>query len=207
MRRRCWKNISCNGGIRASFILNVGTLAVAQGDPKSNTMQIFTIDDVAIYTAVLVLRIWFLFQHSRSAQLLVVACFIVCSIAECATLGLSFKDLHSVSIPIPLRILRLGCTAPPPSKLWRMFIPAFVLHTILYLFTAYRGLRNRSVAAESAPLIRRLLRDGGILYFVVFCKSPSFSNGAGIFTFINLPQSPWASRQSVLQWRIIHPWV
>jgi hypothetical protein len=92
--------------------------------------------------------------------MLVVACFVVCVIAAYATLGLSFRDLHSEIITVPgVRILGLGCIIPPPSKLWRIFIPGFILHTILYIFTAYRGIRNRSIAAEAAPLMKRLLRE------------------------------------------------
>jgi hypothetical protein len=117
--------------------------------------------------AVLVLRIWYLYRHSRTARILAVACFVTCITAECVALGVSFKDLHSQINPLPgVRILGLGCMAPPPSKLWRMFIPAFVLHTVLYIFTAYRGLRNRSVVAEAAPLMRRLLREYAIVQFL-----------------------------------------
>jgi hypothetical protein len=117
--------------------------------------------------AVLVLRIWYLYRHSRIARILAVVCFVTCVTAECVALGVSFKDLHSEINPLPgVRILGLGCMSPPPSKLWRMFVPAFVLHTVLYIFTAYRGLRNRCVVAEAAPLMRRLLREYVIVQFL-----------------------------------------
>jgi hypothetical protein len=133
-------------------------MTVAQGDFQTYLHASY--HHQYISTAVLVLRIWYLFRHSNAARVLVMSCFAVCVIAEAVTLGLSFADLHSEMIVVPgIRILELGCTAPPPSKLWRLFIPALILHTILYIFTAYRGLINRSIAAEAAPLMRRLIRE------------------------------------------------
>lgn len=120
-----------------------------------------------IFAAILVVRIWYLYRHSRIARILAVACFVTCVTAECVALGVSFKDLHSEIILLPgVRILELGCIAPPSSKLWRMFFSAFVLHTVLYIFTAYRGIRNRSIVAEAAPLIKRLLREYAIVQFL-----------------------------------------
>ena len=114
------------------------------------------------FTVVLVLRIWYLFEHSKTAQLLVVASFAaaVQVVTEAVTLYLSFPNLHSEIISLPgVRILELGCKAPPPSNLWQMFVPTIIMHTILYLFTAYRGLRDRSIVAQPAPITKRLIRE------------------------------------------------
>jgi len=160
----------CDRTIRTCFILDVIAMAVAQ--------------------AVLVLRIWYLYRHNRAAQILAVTSFVVCIVAEFVTLCLSIADLHSEIIVAPgVHILEIGCKTPPPSRVWRMFIPHFILHTICYLFTAYRGIRNRSITAEAAPLMRRLLRDGGMLYFVVFFSVGFSTIGAAMTSqpLINLP--------------------
>jgi len=160
----------CDRTIRTCFILDVIAMAVAQ--------------------AVLVLRIWHLYRHSRAAQILAVTSFVICVVAEGVTLGLSIVDLHSEIIVAPgVYLLEIGCKALPPPTLWRMFVPHFVLHTICYLFTAYRGIRSRSIAAEAAPLMRRLLRDGGILYFVVFFSVGFSTVGAAMTNrpLINFP--------------------
>lgn len=151
-------------------------------------------------------------------------CFIVCLVVEYATLALSFNDLHSESEQYRLlgvRMLEIGCTAPPPSKLWRMFIPAFVLHTILYLFTAYRGIRNRSIAAEAAPLMRRLLREcvSGqwydlpwltcglvVVYYILLFSVRRICIVCACFLIL-CPQSLWASQPLVLLWQNTRQWV
>lgn len=85
---------------------------------------------------------------------------VICTTGSVVSLGLSFPNIHSEVIDAPgIRILSMGCTAPPPSNLWRIFVPSVVIHTILYLFTAYRGLKTRSVAAETAPVVQRLVRE------------------------------------------------
>jgi len=124
--------------------------------------------------AVIVLRIWYLYRHSTTARILAVVSFVTCVTAECVALGVSFKDLHSEINPLPsVHILGLGCMAPPPAKLWRMFIPTFVLHTILYIFTAYRGIKHRSTVAEAAPLMKRLFREYAIVQFLKLVMSDS----------------------------------
>lgn len=78
--------------------------------------------------------------------------------SEMIILGLTFKDLRAVSISVPgVAITHLGCIAPTPNKTWRLFVPPMILHTILYLFTAYRRLNVRSATAP--PLVERLMRE------------------------------------------------
>ncbi|KAF9071991.1 hypothetical protein BDP27DRAFT_447407 [Rhodocollybia butyracea] len=60
-----------------------------------------------------------------------------------------------------------GCRASRPVKFWRIFLPTLFLHTVLYILTAVRALRNHRIL-EQAPVLKRLLRDGGIFFFVVF---------------------------------------
>lgn len=61
----------------------------------------------------------------------------------------------------------MGCIAPTPPKTWRLYVPPLVLHTVLYLFTAYRGLKVRSVTAEHAPLMERLMRECVIIFYTL----------------------------------------
>jgi len=60
-----------------------------------------------------------------------------------------------------------GCRATRPDKFWRMYLPSLVLHTLLYCLTAFRALKNRRMFKQ-APILKRLLRDGGFFYLVVF---------------------------------------
>ena len=185
---------------------------------EADSTQVVIID--AIYTAVLVLRIWHLYRHSRAAQILAVTSFVICVVAEGVTLGLSIVDLHSEIIVAPgVYLLEIGCKALPPPTLWRMFVPHFVLHTICYLFTAYRGIRSRSIAAEAAPLMRRLLREYvaslGLwrvtdFWFqwrnIIFCRILYVSV---ILAFVSISwlilcfQFLWASQRLVPPWRTV----
>ncbi|KZP20642.1 hypothetical protein FIBSPDRAFT_891737 [Athelia psychrophila] len=138
----------CKGSLRMLFTLTVICMLVAE--------------------AVLVLRIWYLYRHSPMARLLVILCFCGSVAASFTLLYYTAQYLNPVTLVIPgVTLHYVGCMTPPPPKIWALFIPALVLHTILYLFTAYRGVRNRSVVAEAAPIMSRLLRDGGMLYVIV----------------------------------------
>lgn len=111
-------------------------------------------------SAVLVLRIWYLYRHSPMARLLVVLCFCTSVAASCTLLYFTARDLKPIMLTVPGVTLRMnGCMTPPPPKVWALFIPTLMLHTIIYLFTAYRGVKNRSVVAEAAPIMNRLLRE------------------------------------------------
>lgn len=147
----------CDIGIRINFILTVISMLIAQGSPSFLDLHSISAHKPK---AVLVLRIWFLYPHSKFARLSAVVILFVCTVGEAVTLGMSFKGLRSEILPLPgIRLLSLGCVAPPPSNLWRIFVPSFILHTILYIFTAYRGLHRRSIVAEAAPVVQRLLRE------------------------------------------------
>ncbi|KAL0951937.1 hypothetical protein HGRIS_008589 [Hohenbuehelia grisea] len=61
----------------------------------------------------------------------------------------------------------LGCRASRPKRFWRIFLPPLVLHTLLYFLTVLRALRSKQLLKDS-PVLKRLLRDGGIFYFITF---------------------------------------
>ncbi|KAF7972779.1 hypothetical protein HWV62_17048 [Athelia sp. TMB] len=132
--------------------------------------------------AVLVLRIWYLYRHSTLARALAMFCFVACAMACVMTLYFTGEEIKGIDInaTYKLDLDIVGCIVTPPRDLWKVFAPVLVLHTILYLFTAYRGLHHRSVVAEPAPVMARLVRDGGVLYFVVLVSVGFASIGSAI---------------------------
>jgi len=145
---------------------------------------VFTVMAMFVAEAVLVLRIWYLYRHSWVARFLVVFSFVFCAIACCITLYLVSREITAISLDsYDLDLQVLGCLVTPPNGLWRIYAPVLVLHTVLYLFTAYRGLHNRSIVAEAAPVMLRLVRDGGVLYFVVLVSVGFASIGSTLKRF------------------------
>ena len=112
-------------------------------------------------TAVLVLRIWYLYRHSALARALVLFCFVACAVACAMTLYFTGEEVKGIDLDViyGLDLEIVGCIVTPPRDLWKVFAPVLVLHTILYLFTAYRGLHHRSVVAEPASVMARLVRE------------------------------------------------
>lgn len=157
----------CDRGIRASLVLEVIALAVIQ--------------------AILVLRIWYLFSKNVIARCIAVASFVTATAITVTYVALSFGDLNSIAISIPgLRIL--GCTSPPPRKFWRFFLPSLILHTILFVCTTVHAISSREFL-HSTPITKRLFRDGGLFYGVVFLVV-AFSAIGAIFDHVpsvNIP--------------------
>ncbi|TFK56401.1 hypothetical protein OE88DRAFT_12702 [Heliocybe sulcata] len=81
-------------------------------------------------------------------------------------LGVVYKDLNAVSLSIPGLEID-GCIVPPPNGLWRIWVPALILHTLLYVFTAVQAVLRRNVYGKRNVVLERLLRDGGVLYLAV----------------------------------------
>ncbi|KAL0578455.1 hypothetical protein V5O48_003555 [Marasmius crinis-equi] len=121
---------------------------------------------VSTVQVVLVIRIWYLFHHSRAIRFLAVGSFVIAAILSFVFVVLSFPFLiSSEQIDIP-GTGRIGCSIPAPRNFWRLFLPALILHTLLFVFTVLRAFRTPKVFRD-APLMRRLLRDGGVFYFIV----------------------------------------
>ncbi|KII93118.1 hypothetical protein PLICRDRAFT_49194 [Plicaturopsis crispa FD-325 SS-3] len=141
--------------------------------------------NMAIIQAVLVFRIWHLFPRSPCARTLCISICSICSIATVITTGFVSANLQPpVEIP---GLVVMGCTVPPPSAMWHVFVPPFVLHTALFLFPVVRAFRTPQM--DKAPLMKRLLLDGGVFYVVVFI-SVGFSGIGAILTqypSINIP--------------------
>jgi len=141
----------CKPAIQTVFVLNIIAISVVQG--------------------ILVTRIWYLFQDSKPIRTGVILGFVVSLVLSLVFLHLSVANLVIINLT-DLAILfpgirNEGCKAERPQGFWRIYLPSLVLHTILYILTAVRALRNRRLLKD-APILKRLLRDGGFFYFVVF---------------------------------------
>ncbi|TFY61559.1 hypothetical protein EVJ58_g4442 [Rhodofomes roseus] len=137
----------CEGGIRAMFIMEYVALSVIQG--------------------IIVLRIWYMFAERPIARLLVVCAYLTAIVVTAAEMGILFASIVPIKYNIP-GVVYHHCTAPPVAKIWRLYLPNFILHTILFVATTWPILQQRS---STSPLMIRLVRDGGIFYVAVFAAS------------------------------------
>ncbi|KAF5384930.1 hypothetical protein D9615_000989 [Tricholomella constricta] len=144
-------HFNSSSAIQAEFLLNLVAISVIQG--------------------ILVARIWYLFQGSRRVQIGVIVGFVVSLVLSLVFLYLSAHTIRVLKFADLVQNLpglrNEGCKASRPPNFWRIYVPSLVLHTILYILTAVRALRNRRLL-KNAPVLKRLLRDGGFFYFVVF---------------------------------------
>ncbi|KAJ3918160.1 hypothetical protein F5877DRAFT_79247 [Lentinula edodes] len=94
-----------------------------------------------------------------------------CSFSVYVAISLAYTSVAAMGLRLLNTSLFMqgapGCRVARPVKFWRMFMPSLGLHTILYIMTAVRALRNRRILKD-APVLKRLLRDGGLFFFVVF---------------------------------------
>jgi len=135
----------CKRGIQTLFVISVVSLGVVQ--------------------ATLVVRVWYLFGQSRLTRIAIIASFLLTNIVS-----LYFAILDGIQLDVTPNLTALhiyGCRASRPAKFWRLWLPSLILHTLLYCLTAFRALKNRRIFKD-APILKRLLRDGGFFYFVVF---------------------------------------
>jgi len=123
---------------------------------------------LGVIQAMLVVRVWFLFGHSRVTRVVIIACFIITNAVSLYLAVLTGVELQVT--PDLTQIHIVGCRAMRPNAFWRLWLPALALHTVLYGMTAFRALNNRRIFKE-APMLKRLVRDGGFFYFVVFSLS------------------------------------
>ncbi|KZT73370.1 hypothetical protein DAEQUDRAFT_762283 [Daedalea quercina L-15889] len=123
---------------------------------------------LSIIQGIIVLRIWYMFTERRTvARLLVVSAYIASIIAVAAEIGVLFPDIVPEVFDVPGVVFE-HCTTPPSGKLWRIYLPNLVLHTVLFAATTWPVIQQRS---STSPLMLRLVRDGGIFYIAVFAVS------------------------------------
>ncbi|KNZ71284.1 hypothetical protein J132_00076 [Termitomyces sp. J132] len=146
---------------------------------------------LALFTiqGILVARVFYLFEHSRTARLIIAITYGAAIIATITTLvlvmvdAMLLKPLSTLSQVVDL----VGCPIRPQTTFWRIYISAFALHTVLYIFTLVR-VRNCENSLQ-APLIKRLHRDGGLFYLVVIGAVGYTEIGSGLIHHpaINIP--------------------
>ncbi|KAJ7656971.1 hypothetical protein DFH06DRAFT_1328501 [Mycena polygramma] len=156
----------CKRGIQTLFVISIVALGVVQ--------------------AMLVVRVWYLFGQSRLTRMAMISAFMITNI-----ISLYFAVVSAIELQVTPNLVNLhihGCRASRPMRFWRLWLPSLVLHTLLYCLTAYRALKNRRMFKE-APILKRLVRDGGFFYFVVFISILFTAIGSFLSQYpsINIP--------------------
>jgi hypothetical protein len=140
----------CTSALRFTFLMSIVALGIVQ--------------------AMLVLRVWYLFLGQKYIQYGIMVLWAVSMVVSLVYTGIAATHLQLLNGNIDGGVFALGstgCRVSRPENFWRIFFPSLILHTILYALTAIRALRNRRILKE-APVLKRLLRDGGIFFMVVF---------------------------------------
>ncbi|KAF8899374.1 hypothetical protein BD779DRAFT_1667052 [Infundibulicybe gibba] len=151
----------CTKTIQAAFLLNITGICIIQG--------------------IHVVRVWYIFCDSRRIRILILGGFVTSIITSLYFIYITAQGVDILTYPTTLHLI--GCHVARPQHFWRSFFPSLILHTFLYILTAYRALRNRRIFKQ-APVMKRLVRDGGLFYFVVF-----FSVGfASVGSFLHDPR-------------------
>ncbi|KII92796.1 hypothetical protein PLICRDRAFT_37590 [Plicaturopsis crispa FD-325 SS-3] len=117
--------------------------------------------------AVIIFRIWYLYSRCKAVQIFVCIVYVASFAAIIGELWLSLRGYKVQSAtPIPGAFPVLGCMFIPNHNSWRIFVPTLVLHTVLYMLTAFRAFYSRG-GLKRTPLVQRLLRDNGLFYLVM----------------------------------------
>lgn len=169
---------SCTHWIRAAFELSIITICINQG--------------------ILFLRVWYMYSHNALAR--AVACFSYagCALSSLILMGLSLPFLESTteSLQLQRKITAIpGCSAPAPSMIWTIFVPSTIIHIILFVFTIARVMKiSRDLRMDQ--LMLRLVRDGGLVFFVSMAAATFSTVGARLTTdpVINGPAT-WSNSQ------------
>ncbi|KAF8842339.1 hypothetical protein BDN67DRAFT_899504 [Paxillus ammoniavirescens] len=138
--------------------------------------------------AILLLRVWYMFPYSVLARTIASSSYAACTMASLALTGENIHGLRSTQTNWGPGITIPGCSAPPASGLWKSFIPTMVIHSVLYGFTVIRAMKQPWMAPR-APLLMRLLREGGLVYFVAMVSAIFSAVGARLTTIpsVNYP--------------------
>lgn len=131
---------------------------------------------IAVVQAIIVLRIWYMFSNRPIARSFILAFFLATLITTIVLFKTIYADFRQVSPPVP-GISNPGCSAPPSNRVWRIYLPNLILHTVLYLATTWPAFWMRRHGTRS-PLMNRLLKDGGIFYVTVFASAAFTTIGA-----------------------------
>lgn len=92
-------------------------------------------------------------ERRKLARLFVVSTYIAAIVTAATEIGVLFHDIVPIETP---GIVEHYCTAPPVNKLWRIYLPNLVLHTVLSVATTWPVLEQRR--STSQPMLR-LVRE------------------------------------------------
>ena len=87
----------------------------------------------------------------------IIGCFVSCTVVTLIFFGLLWHDLDAIALDVPGLPFN-GCNAPPSKRMWKLFVPNLVIHTILFLATTIPALRWRGMGKQS-QLMDRLARE------------------------------------------------
>ncbi|KAH7886421.1 hypothetical protein F5I97DRAFT_1277573 [Phlebopus sp. FC_14] len=134
--------------------------------------------------AVICLRVWYLFAHNKVIRVVVTVIYIVCMTA---IVTLLFTSL-GVS-PVPWT----SCGRLNHIKTyWHIYLPAVLLHSVLYIFTVCRTVGNMSWRGLRGTA-EHFVAEGGPMYLVATCALLYSFIGA---TFTKDPQAYMPAAQS-----------
>ncbi|PCH44399.1 hypothetical protein WOLCODRAFT_76925 [Wolfiporia cocos MD-104 SS10] len=123
-----------------------------------------------IRNTIIVLRVWYIYSRRRLARLAVVGSFLACTAVTLSELGLVGLQLLNMTKTV-------ACTIEMLYKVWRMYVPVLALHTVLFVATTWPALQKHR-QGQSAPILFRLVRDGGMFYIMVFAATAWTAIGA-----------------------------
>jgi hypothetical protein len=108
---------------------------------------------------ILVLRVLYMFSHSNLARAIISITYLG---AIVSTIAILILLLNGRPLLTPLSTLAehvdlVGCPVHVMTRFWHLYLPAFTLHTVLYIFTLIRVLNCEN--SPQALLIRRLHRE------------------------------------------------
>ncbi|KAK0185174.1 hypothetical protein F5146DRAFT_1071691 [Armillaria mellea] len=139
--------------------------------PALEFLFVGNITAIGIIQAILVLRVWYLFSNSKNIRLITVFAFVLSLSTSMLFSILAARKVRTlqtgISLPTFIHYEVHGCRVSRPPMFWRIYLPSLCLHTLLYILTAFRALQNRRMLNQ-APVMKRLLRDGGLFFVVVF---------------------------------------
>ncbi|KIK71466.1 hypothetical protein GYMLUDRAFT_66673 [Collybiopsis luxurians FD-317 M1] len=146
--------------------------------------------------AAIIFRIWYLFSHDWFIRASAIAAFLSGNFCTCYFLSQNIQVQLATPYVDQAEILKIiepdyelrGCTFTIQDNMWRLFVPALILHTLLYLFTTLRVFRVPK-ALRDTPALNRLLQDGGMFYTVVIVAVGIQTIGACLTSVpkINIP--------------------
>jgi len=123
-----------------------------------------------IVEAVLVTRVYYLWSHNEVVQRVVLFGFVVLATVAIGFAANAISVLTGINLP---EGFGPGCLNSGKGLYWPIFLPTFIIQTLLFAFTLFRVLGPLR-SGQSNSLVKLLLRDGGYFYLVV-CLSVGFT--------------------------------